>query len=78
MNPYDIQGLLRRTSDDRLGQLIRRLYPHEAIAAFAWPMLLQAGGLAQLTGAVAQALTAACARRRDPARSPGAGGRGAP
>lgn len=25
-------------------------YPHEAIAAFAWPMLLQAGGLAQLTG----------------------------
>jgi hypothetical protein len=24
-------------------------YPHEAIAAFAWPMLLQAGGLAQLT-----------------------------
>ncbi|MFW6723272.1 hypothetical protein ACHZ98_24570 [Streptomyces sp. MAR4 CNY-716] len=25
-------------------------YEHEAIAAFAWPMLLQAGGLAQLTG----------------------------
>ncbi|GCB47889.1 helicase-associated domain-containing protein [Streptomyces sp. NL15-2K] len=25
-------------------------YPHEAISAFAWPMLLQAGGLAQLTG----------------------------
>ncbi|MGR8009726.1 helicase-associated domain-containing protein [Streptomyces hypolithicus] len=25
-------------------------YPHEAIAAFAWPMLLQAGGLAELTG----------------------------
>lgn len=25
-------------------------YPNEAIAAFAWPMLLQAGGLAQLTG----------------------------
>lgn len=25
-------------------------YPHDAIAAFAWPMLLQAGGLAQLTG----------------------------
>lgn len=25
-------------------------YPHEAIAAFAWPMLLRAGGLAQLTG----------------------------
>jgi hypothetical protein len=24
-------------------------YPHEAIAAFAWPMLLQAGGLAQIT-----------------------------
>ncbi|MEC4014919.1 hypothetical protein [Streptomyces sp. H27-D2] len=24
-------------------------YPHEAIAAFAWPMLLQAGGLTQLT-----------------------------
>lgn len=23
---------------------------HEAIAAFAWPMLLQAGGLAELTG----------------------------
>jgi hypothetical protein len=25
-------------------------HEHEAIAAFAWPMLLQAGGLAQLTG----------------------------
>ncbi|MEU3282520.1 helicase-associated domain-containing protein [Streptomyces antibioticus] len=25
-------------------------YPHEAIAGFAWPMLLQAGGLSELTG----------------------------
>ena len=26
-------------------------YPDEAIAAFAWPLLMQAGGLAELEGA---------------------------
>jgi hypothetical protein len=36
MNPYDIQGLLRRTSDDRLGQLIRRLVLENAVPIRIW------------------------------------------
>lgn len=36
MNPYDIQGLLRRTSDDQLGQLIRRLVLENAVPIRIW------------------------------------------
>jgi hypothetical protein len=35
-NPYDIQGLLYRTSDDRLGQLIRRLVLENAVPLRVW------------------------------------------
>ncbi|WP_328904886.1 ATP-binding protein [Streptomyces sp. NBC_00234] len=35
-NPYDIQGLLTRTSDDRLGQLIRRLVLENTVPIRIW------------------------------------------
>ncbi|MGW2743930.1 HD domain-containing protein [Streptomyces sp. NPDC001450] len=35
-NPYDLQGLLRRTSGDRLGQLIRRLVLENAVPIRMW------------------------------------------
>ncbi|TKA00881.1 hypothetical protein FCI23_41645 [Actinacidiphila oryziradicis] len=44
-------------------------HPSEAIAAFAWPMLLQAGGLAQLTGG-RLALTEPAGTRLVPPRRP--------
>ncbi|MFH9617207.1 ATP-binding protein [Streptomyces pratensis] len=35
-NPYDIQGLLYKTSDDRLGQLIRRLVLENSVSIRIW------------------------------------------